>query len=74
MWSIRRAAAVLRERDDEAAQLRTQLGFASRPGQNAIDVFAMREPLSAEAEKRWDEVMEQVERERRDPTFSRARD
>jgi hypothetical protein len=73
---IRRAAAVLRGEAHEASRLRTQLGFEPESGQvlSALDVFAVAEPLSPDGERIWNEVMEQVERDRRDPALNRARD
>jgi len=41
---------------------------------SALDIFAMTEALSSEGEALWDEAMAQVERERRNPTLSRARE
>jgi hypothetical protein len=73
---IRRAAAILRERTGEAMRLRVHLGFdpelAGVP--TALDLFAMDQPLSAEAEALWDQTMAQVERERQDPLLNRPRD
>ena len=54
---IRRAASVLREQAGEAARLRQVLGFAAEPGgaANAIELFAMPEPLSPAGEALWDD-------------------
>jgi len=73
---IRRAAAILRDQAGEAMRLRVHLGFHSELDRapTALDVFAMDEPLSAEAEALWDEAMAQVERERKDPSLNRPRD
>jgi hypothetical protein len=73
---IRKAAAILRNPTQEAAQLRRTLGFAPKPGRalTALDIFAMPEPLSAEGERQWKQVMKQVERHRKDPRLNRPRD
>jgi hypothetical protein len=72
---IRRAACVLREEAGEAAPLRQILGFAAEPGRvaNAIDLFAMPEPLSPAGEALWDEAMAQIERDRKNSTLNRPR-
>ncbi len=72
---IRRAASVLREQANEAARLRHVLGFARAPGRaaNAIDLFAMPEPLSAAGEALWDDAMAQIENDRKDPALNRPR-
>jgi len=73
---IRKAAAILRDREAEAAKLRTFLGFAAEPGRlsSALDMFAMKEELSPEGETLWNDAMARIERERHDPTLSRSRD
>ena len=73
---IRRAAAILRDQAGEAMRLRVHLGFRSEFDRTptALGVFAMDEPLSAEAEALWDEAMAQVERERKDPSLNHPRD
>lgn len=72
---IRRAASVLREQASEAARLRQVLGFARAPGRaaNAVDLFAMPEPLSPAGEALWDDAMAQINRDRKDRTLNRAR-
>lgn len=71
---IRKVAAILREQPTEATRLRQHLGFAPRHAQNALEIFAMPEPLSPEGEALWEEAMAQIERQRRDSTLSRLRD
>jgi hypothetical protein len=73
---IRKAAAVLRDATEEAAQLRCHLGFESQLGRArmALDIFAMPEPLSAEGERLWGQAMKQVERDRKDRRLNRLRD
>jgi nucleotidyltransferase/DNA polymerase involved in DNA repair len=72
---IRKAASALRERAAEAARLRQTLGFAPEPGRaaNALDLFAMPEPLSAAGEALWADAMAQIENSRKDPALSRPR-
>jgi hypothetical protein len=72
---IRRAAAVLRIPSDEVKRLRVQLGFGAEPGAalTALEVFAMEEPPSPEAEALWHEAMEEVTRDRNDATLNRVR-
>jgi hypothetical protein len=72
---IKKAAAVLRERSEEAARLRQHLGFAPEGGSrmSALDIFAMTEPLSEEGERLWDEAMARVEHDRKNPVLGRAR-
>jgi hypothetical protein len=73
---IRKAAEILRNPTEDAAHLRRHLGFEAEPGRamTALDIFAMPEPLSAEGEALWEEVMKQVERDRNDPRLNRPRD
>jgi hypothetical protein len=73
---LRKAAAILREQAGDAARLRSHLGFEPHSDQpkTALDIFVMDEPASPEADKLWDEAMQQVERERRDPGLNRSRD
>ena len=73
---IRQLAVGLRQDDATAARLRGAVEAAAETGRpaSALDVFAMEEPLTAEAERLWNEIMEQVERERRDPVLNRPRD
>jgi hypothetical protein len=73
---IRKAAAVLRQPSEEAAQLRRHLGFESQlgPAHTALDIFAMAEPLSAEGEELWEQAMKQVGRDRKDRRLNRPRD
>jgi hypothetical protein len=72
---IRKAASVLREHARETARLRQLLGFGAEPGRkaSALDLFAMPEPLSAKSEAAWDDVMEQIQSDRKKPAHSRAR-
>jgi hypothetical protein len=72
---IRKAAAILRDRTEEAKRLRVHLGFSAEPrlSMTALDAFAMREPLSPEGEKLWEEAMTQVEGDRKDPALGRLR-
>ena len=73
---IRRAAAILRDRAEDAARLRAHLGFepdAKEPA-NAFELFALDEPSSKDAEALWKAAMTQVERDRRNPALNRARD
>jgi hypothetical protein len=73
---IRKAAAILRGEPEEAKRLRTHLGFDPEPRNalTALDAFAMTEPLSSHGEALWEEAMRQIERDRKDPAFSRLRD
>jgi hypothetical protein len=73
---IRKAAEILRDRPEEAARLRRHLGFESKSRRkaNALNIFAMPEPLSPEGEVLWEEAMRQVERDRKDPALNRLRD
>jgi hypothetical protein len=73
---IRKAAAILRGQPEEAMRLRIYLGFGPEPSQplTALDVFAMKEPLSPEGEALWEKVMKQIDRDRKDPVLSRPRD
>jgi hypothetical protein len=74
---IRKAAEILRERPEEAAELRRHLGFktkAGSPGMSALNIFAMPEPLSPEGEALWEEAMRQVAKDRKDPALNRLRD
>lgn len=73
---IRKAAAILRDREAEAAKLRAFLGFGAEPGRlsSALDIFAMQEELSPEGEALWNDAMAQIERERHDPNLNRMRD
>ena len=73
---IRKAAAILRGRAEEAMRLRAHLGLNAEPRQalTALDAFAMKEPLSAQGEALWEDAMAQVERDRKDPDLSRVRD
>jgi hypothetical protein len=41
--------------------------------QSALDIFAMNEPVSADVEAVWDDAMRQVQQDRVDPRFNRAR-
>jgi len=69
---IRRTAEILRGQAEEASQLRAYLGFdlGFGPPRTALDIFAMDEPLTAEAEALWDRAMTEVERARSDiPTY-----
>jgi hypothetical protein len=72
---IRKAAAILRDQTEEATRLRVHLGFSPEPRQpmTALDAFAMKEPLSPEGEKFWEEIMTQVEGNRKDPVLGRLR-
>jgi hypothetical protein len=73
---IRKAAAILCSQPREAARLRAHLGFEPNPphAMSALEAFAMNEPLSPQGEALWEEVMRQIERERKDPTLGRVRD
>jgi hypothetical protein len=73
---IRKAATILCDRTEEAAQLRRHLGFDPEASGvlTALDIFAMPEPLSIEGEKLWDEAMKQVERDRKNSRLGRPRD
>ena len=73
---IRKAAAVLRQPTEEAAQLRRHLGLDSGHSQarTALDIFAMPKPLSAEGERLWKQAMRQVARDRKDRRLARPRD
>ena len=72
---IRKAAAMLRD-PAEAAKLRKHLGFdpPDEKVRTALDVFAMKEPLSPEGEALWEEAMREGERIRKDPRLNRLRD
>ena len=71
---IRKAALLLRDQADDAVRLRRHLGFEeSAPAQSALDIFAMAEPLSADAETMWEDAMTRVRRDRADPRLNRAR-
>jgi hypothetical protein len=73
---IRKAAEILRAQAEEAKQLRAHLGLGAEPGgpKNALDIFAMVEPLPPAAERLWEQAMRQVERERKDASLHRPRD
>jgi hypothetical protein len=73
---IRKVAAILRDQPREAALLREHVrrGHSTSPALSALDAFAMTEALSPDGEALWDDAMAQIERERRDPLMSRARD
>lgn len=71
--AIRTAAAILRDASGRAARLRRHLAARPEGAQSAIDAFAMTEPLSASGEALWEEVMAQVERDRRNPALNRPR-
>jgi hypothetical protein len=73
---IRKAAAVLAGQPEDARRLRIHLGFDPEPSHplTALDVFAMKEPLSPEGEALWDKVMRQIDRDRKDPMLGRPRD
>jgi hypothetical protein len=79
---VRQVAAGLRDDDATARRFRAAIQGAASPAcrvdsglpASALDVFAMTEPLSAEGERLWNEIMEQIERERRDPVLNRPRD
>jgi hypothetical protein len=70
---IKKAAAVLRERSEATEQLRRHLGFNSESAASVFEAIANEYPLSQEGERLWDEAMEQVSRERKDPVLSRPR-
>lgn len=72
---IRKAASVLRAQAGEAAGLRRALGFAHEPGRaaSAVDLFAMATPVSPAGEALWDDAIEQIGRDRKDPVLSRPR-
>lgn len=72
---IRRAAAVLRGPADQVERLRAHLGFDQGRGAvpTAVNMFAMDEPLSPDAEAQWEEAMATVARDRKDPSLNRAR-
>jgi hypothetical protein len=72
---IRKAAQILRAQAEEATRLRAHLGFAPKVGRapSALDLFAMKEPLSPTGEALWDQAMAQVERERKDARLNRSR-
>ena len=70
---IRKVAAILGNRPEEATQLRQHLGFAPRRAQIALDIFAMTEPLTPDGETLWDEAMARIERERQDTALICAR-
>lgn len=70
--AIRRAASILRGQSGEAARLRQILGFPGHPA-SALDLFAMTTPLSAAGEALWDEIMEQVRRDRKKRALNRPR-
>jgi hypothetical protein len=73
---IRKAAAILREHAEEAASLRTHLGLgtgAAEPA-NALELFAMAELTSKEADALWDKTMAEVESDRQNPALNRVRD
>ena len=73
---IRKAAAILRSQPQEAMRLRAHLGFTAEPrgSLSALEAFAMKEPLSPQGEALWNEVMAQIEQERRDPALTRLQD
>jgi len=73
---IRKVAAVLREQAGEAARLRQILGFPPGGGgaENAVELFAMTEPLSPAGEALWQAAMAQIERDRKDSALNRPRD
>ena len=73
---IRQAAAILRGQTEGAKRLRVHLGFDPEPRNalTALDAFAMREPLSPQGEALWEDVMRQIERDRKDPMLGRPRD
>jgi hypothetical protein len=73
---IRKAAAILRQPSEEAAQLRHHLGFESERSQarTALDIFAMPEALSAAGERLWEQAMKQVARDRKNRRLNRPRD
>jgi hypothetical protein len=72
---IRKAASVLREQASEAVQLRRVLGFAPEAAgtANAVELFAMAQPLSPAGEALWDAAMAQIERDRGDLKLNRPR-
>ena len=72
---IRKAATVLRDSAEDAERLRKHLGFDLRPGriQTAVDIFAMTEPPTPQAEALWDEAMAKVERDRKNRKLNRMR-
>ncbi len=72
---IRRAAEILRGEAEAASRLRAHLGFDAEWGhpRTALDIFAMQEPLTAQAEALWDRAMAQIERARSDEAFNRLR-
>lgn len=71
---IRKAASLLRDQAEDAARLRQHLGFEERAMvKNALDIFAMNEPLSAGTEAVWEDAMRQVRQDRDDPSFNRVR-
>ena len=72
---IRKAATILCHRAEGAERLRQHLGFAAKTDRvrNAVDIFAMTEPLSAAGEALWAEAMAKVEGDRKNPAFNRLR-
>jgi len=72
---IRKAAAVLREQAGEAMRLRQILGFAPEAARaaNAVELFAMAQPLSPAGEALWEAAMTRIERDRKDFALNRPR-
>jgi hypothetical protein len=73
---IRKAAAILGSQPEVARRLRIHLGFGPEPSHalTALDVFAMKEPLSPRGEALWEKVMRQIDRDRKDPVLGGPRD
>jgi hypothetical protein len=69
---IRKAAEILRSQGAQATMLQTLLGFGAKPKSisSALDIFATAESLSPEGETLWNDVMAQIERDRRGPNLT----